>query len=87
VAVYTKTDFKVDQIIAMLITRHGLVESYQVFCYYDFICKFYVTVTHKMMPETRIKVYFVKEKGMVYEGEAIIKTDKLGPAIVSKFKF
>lgn len=85
--VYTKTDFKVDQIIAMLITRHGLVESYQVFCDYDLICKFYVTFTREMMPETRIKVYFVKEKGMVYEGVAIMKTDRLGPAIVSKFKF
>jgi len=78
VTVYVHSDSEIDQLIAIVVSRHGNVESHQVYCNYKTICKFNVTVRKNMMPEAKVVVYLIKDKTSIYQGETTIMTKNLG---------
>jgi len=83
VTVYVRGDSEIDQLIAIVMSRHGNVESHQVYCNYETVCKFNVTVRKGMMPEAKVVVYFVEDKTSIYQGETTIMTEDLGRNMVS----
>jgi len=66
-------------------SRHGNIESHQVYCNYRLTCPFNITIRKNMMPEAKIVVYHVKDKQSIHQGEVTIRTAELGKNTV-RFK-
>ena len=83
VTVHVRADTELDQLIGIVTSRHGNIESHQVHCSFKYLCKFNFTITKKMMPEAKVLVYHVKDKTKMYQGEVTITTVELGKNTVS----
>jgi len=64
-------------------SRHGSIESHQVYCQYKINCKFNITIKKDMMPEAKVVIYYVKDRKNMYQGETTIVTTELGRNTVS----
>jgi len=85
VTVRVRADSELDQLIAVVMSRHGNIECHQVYCNYHSACPFNFTIRKDMMPEAKIVVYHVKNKESIHQGEVTITTVELGKNTV-RFK-
>ena len=76
--VYVSSDSEIDQLIAIVTSRNGYVDSQQVYCNFEISCKFNITVRNEMMPESRVEVFHLKDSRSMSRVETIIRTQNLG---------
>lgn len=74
---------KIDQLVIIVISRLGIIETHQIYCNYFYTCTFNITFQKEMMPSAKMKVYFIKDKQTMYQGETIITSGELGKNTVS----
>ncbi|CAG9810263.1 unnamed protein product [Chironomus riparius] len=78
VTVHVLTDADVNQLIGIVMSRHGNIESHQVYCLYRLHCSFDITITKDMMPQAKVVVYYVNNMTSISQGEVTITTYELG---------
>ena len=83
VTVHVRADSEIDQLIGIVMSRHGNIESHQVYCSFRINCKFNFTITRNMMPEAKVVVYYVKDRLSISQGEVTVTTTELGKNTVS----
>ncbi|XP_070504806.1 CD109 antigen-like [Chironomus tepperi] len=76
--VHIRGDAEIDQLIGIVMSRHGNIESHQIYCNYRINCKFNFTIKGDMMPEAKVVVYYLKDRINMYHGETTITTVELG---------
>ncbi|XP_070504804.1 thioester-containing protein 1 allele S3-like isoform X1 [Chironomus tepperi] len=77
VTVQIRGDSEIDQLIGIVMSRHGNIESHQVHCSYRVHCKFNFTVKKDMMPQAKVVVYHINNKVSISQGEVNITTAEL----------
>ena len=87
VTIYVRGDSEIDQIIAIVMSRYGNIESHQVYCSFHINCEFNITITRNMMPEVKVVVYDLKDRRSMYQGQTTIRTEELGKNTVSEKSF
>ncbi|CAG9810260.1 unnamed protein product [Chironomus riparius] len=78
VTIHVRADSEIDQLIGIVMSRHGNIESHQAYCSFRINCKFNFTITRDMMPEAKVVVYYVKDRQSMSQGETTITTIELG---------
>lgn len=74
-----------DQLIVLVMSRFGNIESHSVKCDFQILCNFDIKINRQMMPESKIVVYSVISEKSMLHGETVIKTDEIGANKVSFF--
>jgi len=87
VIIYVTAKFEIDKLVAVVMSRHGNIESNQIHCSFHISCKFNVTIKESMMPGAKVLIYFVKDKHTMYQGETVIISGELGKNTVSTILF
>ena len=64
-------------------TRYGPVKSGKINCNNQKMCHFNVTIIEKLMPESTIIIYHLKDCVNVFLGKTVIETENLGSNYVS----
>ena len=83
VTVHVKADTELDQLIGIVMSRHGNIESHQVYCNFHYTCKFNITIKKDMMPESKVVVYQMKDRNSIHQGDTTVTTVELGRNTVS----
>lgn len=86
VTISVRADSELDNIIAILMTKHGNTNISQISCNFRMSCVFTITVNRDMMPKSKVIVYYIKEKDKIFKGHTIIETKDLSENYVS-FKY
>ncbi|KAL7011283.1 hypothetical protein ACKWTF_014214 [Chironomus riparius] len=76
--VYIKSDRNFENLLAVAMTRYGPVKSGMIKCRNETNCQFNVTINAKMMPESTIIIYHLKDHVNVFLGKTVIETENLG---------
>ncbi|XP_070504792.1 thioester-containing protein 1 allele S3-like [Chironomus tepperi] len=77
ITVHIRGDSEIDQLIGIVMSRHGNIESHQVHCNYRVHCNFNFTIKGDMMPEAKVVVYHINNKVSISQGAATITTAEL----------
>ena len=64
-------------------TRYGPVKSGKINCKNQKVCKFNVTINEKLMPQSTIFVYHLKDYVNIFLGKTEVETENLGSNYVS----
>jgi len=64
-------------------SRNGNMESHNKYCNFQQKCYIKLMVNKNMLPESKVLVYFVKNKQNIYQGETIVKIDHISKNMVS----
>lgn len=72
-----------DQLIVLVMTRFGNIQTHSVKCDYQILCDFEIEISKDMMPESKIIVYSVISEKTMLHGETVIKTDDISSNKVS----
>lgn len=59
-------------------SRHGNIESGNVICKNSTICEFSLKMTQKMMPQSTVYVYNVRDEVRISQGKIDVRTEELG---------
>lgn len=65
-------------------SRHGIVQDYQIDCRSKITCDFKLIVTKEMMPQSTVVIYHVSNSSILLQGETIITTNEIGQNKVSQ---
>lgn len=72
--IYARSDTEIDQIIVLIMSRHGHVESHKKSCDFKLICTVTTRISNDMMPHATVIVYQIKNKKIIFRGESTITT-------------
>ncbi|XP_070504796.1 thioester-containing protein 1 allele R1-like [Chironomus tepperi] len=75
--VHIRGDSEINQLIGIVMSRHGNIKSHQIYCNYRINCKFNFTIKEDMMPEAKVVVYYLKDRINMYHGETTITTAEM----------
>ncbi|XP_070504901.1 CD109 antigen-like [Chironomus tepperi] len=78
VTVFVRAASEIDNLIAIVTSRHGNTESYQISCNFGLSCNFNFAMKKEMMPESKVTVYQIQNKYNMIQGETTIKTENFG---------
>ncbi|XP_070506231.1 CD109 antigen-like [Chironomus tepperi] len=78
VKIYVSHDEPLNDIVYSIVTRYGNSLTKQVKCNMKKMCIFEIEVDDKMMPQSTILVYDVRNQQTIYQGQDEIKTENLG---------
>ena len=81
--IYVKAESKNGEFIGIISSRHGIVESHQIYCYYRTDCNFNITLKRDMMPDAKVSVYRVENGKRIDRGEVTIISKEIGRNTVS----
>jgi len=74
VTIYARSDTEIDQIVVLIMSRHGHVESHKKNCDFKLLCTVGTKITNDMMPHVTVIVYQIKNKHIIFRGETTIET-------------
>ena len=78
-----RSETEIEQMIVMIMSRHGHVESHKVRCNFNLTCSLATRIRKDMMPHATVIVYQVVDKRVVFQGETTITTDDISSNNVS----
>ncbi|XP_070504828.1 thioester-containing protein 1 allele S3-like [Chironomus tepperi] len=78
IMIYVKSVVEMDEIVVVIMTRHGNVLSMKEHCGFSISCNFILKITESMIPEATVVVHAVSDVNEFSYGEVLIKSEQLG---------
>lgn len=86
ITIHVGSVVEIDEIIVVVMTRHGNIQSKREYCGFKLSCSFSLVITLDMIPEASVVVYSLNDVNQFTYGEVKIKTEQLGKNYVRIMK-